>query len=128
MNTALWIVAGLLTTVYLLSGLGKLVTPPQKMAELTHAAEWILDFSPTTYKLIGAAEVLAGIGVTLPALVNIAPDLVPLAALGLVLIMTGATIVRLRRHEPRLALLDLTYLALAAFVTIGRFGPESFTS
>jgi hypothetical protein len=56
------------------------------------------------------------------------PVLVPLAALGLAVIMTGAAIVVTRRHEFKHLLVDLTYLALAAFVVVGRFGPESFPS
>lgn len=128
MNTALWIVAGFLTALYLFSGFGKLFTPREKMAKMMHAAEWVLDFRAGTLKAIGAAEILGAIGLILPALLGIATVLVPLAALGLVLLMTGAVIMRIRRHELKYALLDLTYLALAAFVAFGRFGPESFTS
>lgn len=50
----------------------------------------------------------------------------PLAALGLGLIMIGAAIVEFRRQEFKHTLLNLTYLALIAFVARGRFGPESF--
>jgi hypothetical protein len=52
--------------------------------------------------------------------------LVPLAAVGLVSIMAGAAIVRIRRHEIGPLVADLVYLTLAAFVAWGRFGPESF--
>lgn len=128
MNTALWIVAGFLTALYLLSGFGKLFTPRDKMATMMSAAEWVRDFSPATLKAIGAAEVLGAVGLIMPAVLGIVPVLVPLAALGLVLLMAGAVILRIRRHELRFALLDLTYLALAAFVAFGRFGPESFTT
>jgi hypothetical protein len=127
MNIALWIVAGLLSVVYLFSGLVKLVTPREKLGNMMHASQWVFDFSPGALKAIGAVEILGAIGLMLPALLDIAPDLVPLAALGLVLVMAGAVAVRLRRNEPRLALADLMYLLLAAFVVIGRFGPESFT-
>ena len=66
-------------------------------------------------------------GLILPAATGIAPVLVPLAAAGLVLIMLGAVITRLRRHEPKPMVADLAYLALAGFVAWGRFfGPESF--
>jgi hypothetical protein len=51
---------------------------------------------------------------------------VPLAALGLVIIMVGAAITRIRRHEFMFMVADLVYLALAGFVVWGRFGPESF--
>jgi uncharacterized membrane protein YphA (DoxX/SURF4 family) len=128
MNTALWIVAGFLTAIYLLSGFGKLFTPQEKMAGMFAGSRWVEDFSPGTLKAIGAVEILGAIGLILPALLDIAPVLVPLAALGLALTMTGAVIMRIRRHELKYALLDLAYLALAAFVAFGRFGPESFTS
>jgi hypothetical protein len=64
----------------------------------------------------------------LPAALGIAPELVPLAALGLAMIMVGAAATRISRREYRLALVDLTYLVLIAFVAWGRFGPEAFVS
>ena len=128
MNLALWIVAGLLAVVYLISGGGKLIMPKEKIAALTPSARWVEDFSAGSVKAIGALEVLAAVGLVLPAAIDIAPVLVPLAALGLVLIMGGAVITRLRRHEPKAMVADLAYLALAGFVAWGRFfGPESFT-
>src|SRR5262245_42103839 len=42
-------------------------------------------------KFIGAAEVLGAIGLILPRLLHIRPRLTPLAAMGLVIIMIGAT-------------------------------------
>jgi hypothetical protein len=51
----------------------------------------------------------------------------PLAATGLATIMVGAAIVTYHRQEFKHVLLNLTYLALIAFVVWGRFGPESFT-
>jgi len=52
---------------------------------------------------------------------------VPLAATGAVLLFAGAVIMRLRRGERATIIGDLVYLALAAFVAWGRFGPGSFT-
>lgn len=129
MNLALWITAGFLAALHGFAGFGKLFLPQAKMAELGGAAgAWVLDFKPGTLKAIATLESLAAIGLILPALLDIAPILVPLAALGLVLLMTGAVIMRIRRHELKYALADLIYLALAAFVAFGRFGPEPFTS
>jgi hypothetical protein len=76
---------------------------------------------------IGALEVLAVVGLILPAALDIAPVLVPLAALGLVMVMVGAVITRIRRHEAKFVVGNLVLLALAGFVAWGRFGPESFT-
>jgi uncharacterized membrane protein YphA (DoxX/SURF4 family) len=126
MNLTLWIVAGLLAVVYLVSGTGKLIVPKEKLATAPGGG-WVEDFSAGSVKAIGALEVLAAVGLILPAATGIAPVLVPLAALGLVLIMVGAVITRLRRHEPKPMVADLAYLALAGFVAWGRFfGPESF--
>lgn len=127
MNITLWIITGLLTAVYLLSGFGKLFVPREKVAAMAEAARWVLDFNPGTLKAIGALEILGAVGLILPALLGIAPILVPLAATGLALIMTGATVMRIRRGETKAALGDGGYLALTAFVAIGRFALEPFT-
>ncbi|WP_327120523.1 DoxX family protein [Nocardia sp. NBC_01730] len=126
MNIALWIVAGLLATAYLFGGGGKVVLPKEKIASVGASAGWLHDFSAGSVKAIGALEVLGAMGLILPAAFDIAPVLVPFAALGLVLIMVGAAITRIRRHEVGLMMVDLVYLVLAGFVAWGRFGPYSF--
>ncbi|MPZ54067.1 MAG: DoxX family protein [Acidimicrobiia bacterium] len=127
MNLALWIVAGLLAVAYLIAGGGKLIMPKEKIAATTPSARWVEDFSAGSLKAIGALEVLAAMGLILPAALDIAPVLVPLAALGLVILMIGAVITRIRRHEAKFMMGDLVYVALAGFVAWGRFGPEPFT-
>lgn len=127
MNLTLWIIAGLLAGVYLFSGALKLILSKETIASLTASASWVEDFSAGNVKAIGAVEVLAAAGLILPAVLDIAPVLVPLAALGLVLLMAGAVFTRLRRREAKAMVADLVYLTLAVFVAWGRFGPESFT-
>ncbi|MEU8140064.1 DoxX family protein [Streptodolium elevatio] len=126
MNIALWVVAGLLAAAYAAGGSLKVAMPKEKIAAFGASSKWVDDFGGTTVKTIGALEVLAAIGLVLPAALDIAPVLVPFAALGVVLIMAGATLTRVRRREFALMAVDLVYLALAAFVVWGRFGPESF--
>ncbi|MGW3041017.1 DoxX family protein [Kitasatospora sp. NPDC001159] len=126
MNLALWIVAGLLAAAYLLGGALKMVAPKERIAAAGQSGRWVEDFSAGGVKAIGAVEVLAAVGLILPAVLGIAPVFVPLAALGLVLLMTGAAVVRLRRQEFKLVAVDVVYILLAAFVVWGRFGPESF--
>jgi hypothetical protein len=125
MNFALWIVAGVLAVAYLASGGAKLIITKDRLAA-TAGGRWAEDFSTETVKLIGALEVLAAVGLILPAVLDIGPVLVPLAALGLAMIMVGAVITRIRRREFTYMLGDLVYLALTSFVAWGRFGPESF--
>jgi DoxX-like family len=126
MNLALWIVAGLLAAVLLVSS-AKLVVPREKMASVGAAAEWVLDFSPGALRAIGALELLAAAGLILPAALDIAPVLVPVTATCVALLFVGAVIMRLRRGEKLTIVPDLVYLAMAAFVAWGRFGPEPFT-
>src|SRR5262249_7563871 len=134
LNLALWIVAGILAVVFLVSSSTKLFVPKAKLAAMGELAgrggaawRWVEDFSPGALKAIGALEFLAAVGLIVPAALGIAPVLVPLAATGAVLLFTGAVIMRLRRGEKATIIPDLVYLAMAAFVAWGRFGPGSFT-
>lgn len=126
MNIALWIVAGLLAVAHVVGGGLKVIMSKQKIAASGPAAAWVEDFSPGAVKSIGVLEVLGGLGLVLPAVFGIAPELVPLAALGLAMVMVGAAATRISRREYKLMMVDLTYLVLIAFVAWGRFGPESF--
>ena len=98
MNITLWVIAGLLAFAFLAAGLTKLAQPKQKLAA-SPGMGWTGSISPGTIKLIGLLEVLAAIGLILPAALGITPVLVPLAALGLALLMIGAAITHARRHE-----------------------------
>jgi hypothetical protein len=120
MNLILWIIAGYLAAVFLFAGATKLFIPQEKLAKAPGGG-WVLDFSAGFVKALGAVEILGAVGLILPALLDIAPILVPLAAVGLASIMVGAAIVTFRRREFKHMLGNLTYLALAVFVAWGRW-------
>jgi uncharacterized membrane protein YphA (DoxX/SURF4 family) len=124
-NIVLWIIAALLAVAFLASGVVKLTQSREKL--VTSGMGFAEDFSAGAVKAIGALEVLAAVGLILPAVLDIAPVLVPLAAVGLVLLMVGAIITHLRRHEAKAIVVNLALLALAGLVAWGRFGPQSFT-
>ncbi len=125
MNIVLWIIAIVLAVAFAGAGLMKLTQPKEKLA--ASGMGWTEQFSPGAIKAIGALEVLAAIGLILPAVLDIVPVLVPLAALGLVLMMIGAAITHARRKENPMIGANLVLLILAAVVAWGRFGPYSFT-
>lgn len=125
MNLALWIVAGLLAVVMLVGGATKLFVPKEKLAATAHGG-WTADFGVGFVKALGAVELLAAVGITLPAVVGVAPIMVPVTAVCWVLLMIGAMITHLRRHEKTPVAANLIYLAMAVFVAWGRFGPEPF--
>ncbi|MFI7233049.1 DoxX family protein [Nonomuraea angiospora] len=124
MNVVLWIIAGLLALAFAGAGLMKLSQPKEKLA--ASGLAWTEDFSAGAVKGIGALEVLAGIGLVLPAALGIVPALTPLAAAGLVIVMIGAAVVHARRKEYQGIAINAVLLVLAAVVAWGRFGPYSF--
>lgn len=126
MDVVLWVLAGILAAAFLAAGLMKATRSKEQLKSAGMA--WVDDFSPGMVKLIGALEVVAAIGLVLPAALDIAPVLVPLAALGLVLMMIGAVVVHVRRGEIRTMAPAVILLVLAAVVAWGRFGPYAFTS
>lgn len=126
MNVALWIVAGLMAVAFAAGGISKLVIPKGKIAQLP-GGKWVEGVSADFVRATGVLDLMAAAGLILPATLDIAPVLVPVAAVGVVWLMIGAAIVRLRFGSPKAILGDATYLALAVFVAWGRFGPESFS-
>ncbi|MFD9210203.1 DoxX family protein [Streptomyces sioyaensis] len=124
MNMVLWGLAGVLAVAFLAAGAMKLSQPKEKL--VASGMGWAGDMSAGTVKLIGAMEVLAAVGLTVPALSGVAPVLVPLAALGLVLVMVGGVVVHARRGETQMIVVDVALLAFAAVVMWGRFGPYAF--
>jgi uncharacterized membrane protein len=126
MHLALWIVAGLMAAAFAVGGVSKLVIPKERIAQLP-GGRWVNGVSADFVRATGVLDLLAAAGLVLPAALDVAPVLVPVAAVGVVLLMIGAAIVRLRHGSPMAILGDATYLALAAFVAWGRFGPEPFS-
>ena len=124
MNLILWIAAGVLAAAFLAAGSMKLMQPKEKLAE--SGMGWTEDFSLGAVKAIGALEVLAAIGLIVPAALDIAPDLVPFAAVGLIVLMLGAAVTHLRGNETQMVLVHVVLIALAAFVAWGRFAAEPF--
>ena len=114
MTYALWIVQGLLALLFLFAGGMKLVMPIEEMTAEVPLPGLLVRF-------IGVAEVLGALGLVLPGLTRIRPELTPLAAAGLVIIMIGATAITLATMGAALALIPLVVGLLAAFVAYGRW-------
>ena len=126
MNLTLWITTGLLTVVALAGGISKTFVSKDKLAHVSGGG-WTKDHTAGFVKTLGTLELLAVAGLTLPAVVDVAPVLVPITAACWILLMVGAMITHLRRVEHRFVTLNLVYLVLAAFIAWGRFGPQSFS-
>ena len=127
MNLALWIAAGLLALVAMAGGISKTFVPKEKLAA-HEGGQWTGDASVGFVKTLGVLELLAAVGLILPAVLDIAPFMVPVTAVCWVLLMIGAMITHGRYGQFKLVLLNVAYLALAAFVAWGRFGIEPFAA
>lgn len=125
MNLSLWIAAGLLAAVALTGGITKTFVPKEKLAAAP-GGEWTAHASVGFVKTLGVLELLAAVGLILPAVVDIAPVMVPITAVCWVLLMVGAMITHARLGQFKLVAVNLAYLALAVFIAWGRLGPESF--
>ena len=127
MNVALWIIAGLLALVALVGGISKTFVPKEKLAH-HEGARWTRDVSPAFLKSLGVLEILAAVGLVLPAVVDVAPVMVPVTAVCWVALMIGAMVTHGRLGQVKLVMVNVVYVALAVSIAVGRFGPESFTA
>jgi DoxX-like family len=109
----LWTAQVLLALAFLFAGGMKLIAP----AELLKGP---VPLPVAFLRFIGACETLGAIGLVLPSITRIKPWLTPLAASGLIIIMTGATIVTLIGGQVAPALVPFTIGLLAVFVANGR--------
>jgi hypothetical protein len=119
MTYALWIIQGLLAALFLFAGGTKLVLPLDVLMSMGSPNQIVL---PGWFvRFIGVVEVLGALGLILPGLLRIRPGLTPLAAIGLVIIMIGATVLTLVADGVASALIPLVVGLLLTFVAYGRW-------
>jgi uncharacterized membrane protein YphA (DoxX/SURF4 family) len=113
-NIVLWILQILLAGVFLFAGVIKLVLPIEAMTKQIALPGAFLRF-------IGVAETLGALGLVLPWGLRIRRELTPLAAIGLLIIMTGATILTVKVNGVAAALVPFTVGIFALIIAYGRW-------
>jgi hypothetical protein len=115
MNVLLWVLQVLLALAFAAHG-GLMLFPPAAVAAQMNASlpRWFQVF-------LGVAEVAAAVGLTLPGLTRIQPRLVPLAAVGLMIVMICATAYHASRGETSSAATTLVLLGLSTWVAYMRW-------
>lgn len=116
LNRVLWSVQGLLAVVFLCAGGMKLALPIEAMTTPVALPAPFLRF-------LGVVEVLGAVGLILPGLLRIRTGLTPLAAAGLVIVMTGATVITMLGGPIAPGLVPLVVGLLCAAVAYGRWRP-----
>lgn len=124
MSFAVWILQFLLAFAFVAAGVTKLVTPTVK---LRRRMAWVESFNPLLIKLIGALELLGGLGLFLPPIVAFVPTVFTLlSAFGLAVMMFGAIVVHLRRKEAREGLPALILLLFLILLIFGLFAVDRY--
>lgn len=118
LHLGLWAVQVVLGLMFGFAGVLKSTTP---IAELTEQMGWPGDIPAAMVRFIGIAELLGALGLILPAATRILPILTPVAASGLVLVMTLALGFHATRGELAALPVNAVLGALAGFVAWGRF-------
>ena len=112
-HVLLWVVQILLALLFLFAGVMKLTMPTAALAQMTGLPGAFMKF-------IAVAETLGALGLVLPGLLRIGRGLTPVAAVGLVTIMAGASTVTIANGPAAPALLPAAVGILAALVARGR--------
>jgi uncharacterized membrane protein YphA (DoxX/SURF4 family) len=111
-NVVLWTIQSLLALAFLFAGSMKILTPAATMAQMA------APLPVSLLRFIGLCEVAGALGLILPGLLHIRTYLTPIAAGGLVIIMSGAVsaMLALGRANQATAPAVLGVLALAIIV------------
>ncbi len=80
-----------------------------------------LGLPPALVSFIGLCELLAAVGLILPALTGVLAWLTPLAAAGLILVMIGAAVFHFSRRENANVLISVVLITLCVIVAYGRW-------
>lgn len=112
-NRLLWMLQAVLAALFLFAGGAKLVMPIAAITKQIPVPGLLLRF-------VAVAEIAGALGLVLPGLTGIRPYLTPLAALGLMMIMSGAIGATLATGATTSALLPAGVGVLLAFVAYGR--------
>jgi uncharacterized membrane protein YphA (DoxX/SURF4 family) len=118
MNIALWIIQILLALLFLFAGGTKLYFSPEVLAAMGPPNQ--IHLPGLFIQFIGVCEVLGALGLVLPGLLRIRPQLTFLAAAGLLIIMIGAVVVTIAGPGVGAAIPPLVIGLLCAFVAYGR--------
>ncbi len=118
LHTGLWVAQVVLAGIFMMAGYTKATQPIDQLAAML---PWTIAVPHELVRFIGVSEILAAIGLLLPALLRIKPILTPLAASGLVTVMVLAAGFHATRGEGAGIGLNLTFAAIALFIAWGRF-------
>ena len=111
----LWIAQVLLALAMLSAGIIKLISADEMLTSYYPL------FPAVFIRFIGVCEILGAIGLVVPAALRIRPELTPLAAAGIAIIMASAVISTIAMGAPSAIAMPLILFLLAVFIAYGRW-------
>jgi hypothetical protein len=117
MKAILWILQILLTIMSVMSAVLMLFPP----ATLTAPMDFVLAIPPDIRAVIAFLEIVVAVGLILPGLIKIQPQLTPLAAAGFVVIMVGLIVFNVTHQQYINIVFNSVLLLLSAFVAYMRW-------
>jgi hypothetical protein len=122
LNGALWSLQALFGFFFAGSGFGKVLLYDEALyATAPRAVAWYAAVPQSLIVFIGVCEVLGGIGLILPAMTKVRPNLTPLAAAGLTLTMILAAGFHIMRGEYALVPANILLGGVSAYIAVGRW-------
>lgn len=112
----LWLLQWVLGVYFVAIGVMHFVIPEG----LPDVMSWMYELSDTLHYVTGVAEILGGLGLILPSVTRIRPELTPLAAVGLLIVMIGAIVWHLGRDELANIGFNVGNAVLLAYIAYGR--------
>jgi uncharacterized membrane protein YphA (DoxX/SURF4 family) len=118
-DVALSVISIGMGVAFVTAGAMKLVFSKKRLVRA--GAGWVDKLSSGTVRFVGATELMGGLALILPAVLDIPPrSVLTIGATGLVVVMLGAAVVHAQRREPGMIALNVALLALAVVAIWGR--------
>jgi uncharacterized membrane protein len=117
MNRLLWVLQIVLGLYFISIGVVHLIQPEGLPANMS----WMYELSTPVHVTAGVAEILGGLGLILPGLTKIRPELTVLAAAGLLVMMIAAAVWHAGREETSQIVINVINAGLLGIVAYGRW-------
>ena len=116
-HITLWIAQVVFAALLVMGAVMKFM-PIEKIAPMM---PWMGQVSPLTVRLLGLLDLFGAIGLIIPALLRIKPQLTAWAALCIIALMISASIFHVSRGEASAIGFNIFSALIAAFIAWGRF-------
>ena len=117
MHIVLWIAQAVLAISLVWAALMKLGQPIEKLSAMW---PWTGQVPAGLVKLTGLLDLASALGLILPSLLRIKPNLTAVAAMGIVVLMVCASIFHITRGEASLIGVNIIFAVIAGFIAWGR--------